>query len=160
MGLAHLGSLGAARAVLLSIAVCLPTSASFIDTVNASVPLDGQLYRSQAPLYAGERPEGFDLNYLMHSARMELANRLSSNAEIFLQEDDTFQDLQARYTDYKRPEYIAAVKVAKEADVIETVGMLNQGTRSQADNAGQLRQTKRHSVCRAYGRSCVDYIPT
>lgn len=60
-------------------------------------------------------------HYLKFSTKVELQKRLSPKASIFLEGEEGFVALDARYTNYKRPEYIAAVQVAEEQDVIETV---------------------------------------
>lgn len=60
-------------------------------------------------------------DYLKLSMKHELQKRLSAKAGVFLQGEETFGVLDARYTDYKRPQYLAAVQVAEEKDVIETV---------------------------------------
>ena len=59
--------------------------------------------------------------YLKQSIRAELKQRLSPRARIFLNGDEGFHLVNARYTDYRRPTFIAGVKVAEERDVIETV---------------------------------------
>ncbi|KAI1302456.1 FAD binding domain-containing protein [Xylaria venustula] len=55
------------------------------------------------------------------SVKHELQQRLSEKAGLSLDGEESFSDLDARYTQYKRPQYFAAVKVAEENDVIETV---------------------------------------
>jgi hypothetical protein len=55
--------------------------------------------------------------------KQELQKRLSPGSNIFLQDDESFAAFNARYTDYKRPRYIAAVQAVEEQDVIETVGL-------------------------------------
>ncbi|KAF4624419.1 hypothetical protein G7Y89_g13752 [Cudoniella acicularis] len=62
-----------------------------------------------------------DADYLKVSLKRELQKRLSPDARIVLEGEDEFAALDARYTNYKRPWYIAAVQVAEEQDVIETV---------------------------------------
>lgn len=60
-------------------------------------------------------------DYLKLTLKHELPKRLSGKAGLFLKGEDNFGALDARYTDYKRPQYIAAVQVAEEQDVVETV---------------------------------------
>lgn len=60
-------------------------------------------------------------DYLRLGMKHELSKRLSAKAGVYLQGEETFGVLDARYTDYKRPQYLAAVQVAEEKDVIETV---------------------------------------
>ena len=57
----------------------------------------------------------------MVSIQTELSRRLSSEATILLPEDDGFAAINTRYTQYRRPTYIAAVKVKHEQDIVETV---------------------------------------
>ncbi|KAI1279856.1 FAD binding domain-containing protein [Xylaria sp. FL0933] len=59
--------------------------------------------------------------YLKLSVKHELQQRLSEKAGLFLDGEESFSELDARYTQYKRPQYFAAVKIAEEQDVIETV---------------------------------------
>ncbi len=57
----------------------------------------------------------------MISIQAELSRRLSADAEIFLPNDDGFQAIDTRYTQYRRPTYAAAVRAKNEQDIIETV---------------------------------------
>ncbi|KAK7968042.1 FAD/FMN-dependent oxygenase/oxidase [Apiospora aurea] len=57
--------------------------------------------------------------YAQISLKHELQKRLSKSAGVHLREEETFSLVDARYTNYKRPEYIAAVQVAEEKDVVE-----------------------------------------
>ncbi|KAK8054298.1 FAD-linked oxidoreductase alt4 [Apiospora saccharicola] len=59
--------------------------------------------------------------YAKISLKHELQKRLSKSAGVHLREEETFSLVDARYTNYKRPEYIAAVQVAEEKDVVEVV---------------------------------------
>jgi hypothetical protein len=59
--------------------------------------------------------------YQKLSIKQELEKRLSPRSSIHLEGEADFAALAARYTEYKRPQYIAAVRVAEEQDVIETV---------------------------------------
>jgi hypothetical protein len=71
-----------------------------------------------------ESPESQDesyYKYLKWSIKQELQQRLSAGARIVLGGEDEFSALDVRYTNYKRPSYIAAVQAAEENDVIETV---------------------------------------
>ncbi|MCJ1351085.1 MAG: hypothetical protein MMC33_001067 [Icmadophila ericetorum] len=69
----------------------------------------------------GEGSEDAGLGYLKRSIQFELKRRLSSKAKLVIEGEDGFQHVNARYSDYKRPWYIAGVRVANEADAIETV---------------------------------------
>ena len=55
------------------------------------------------------------------SIRAELQQRLSSNARLLLPGDQDFHIIDERYTNYRRPTFIAGVQVAEERDVVETV---------------------------------------
>ncbi|ORY63303.1 FAD binding domain-containing protein [Pseudomassariella vexata] len=60
-------------------------------------------------------------DYNKLSIKHELKKRLSTKSNILLAGEDNFAEISARYTEYKRPLYIAAVQVQEEQDVIETV---------------------------------------
>ncbi|KAI1851229.1 hypothetical protein JX266_003304 [Neoarthrinium moseri] len=82
-------------------------------------------YGDQQPLIWGQ--EGISLDalvsdrYSKFSLKKELERRLSNKATISLAGDESFTILNARYSNYKRPEYIAVVQAAEENDVVETV---------------------------------------
>jgi hypothetical protein len=59
--------------------------------------------------------------FLQQTIQLELTRRLSNSAQLVLPGSGDFAEVNARYSDYKRPSYIAAVKVATERDVVETV---------------------------------------
>lgn len=91
----------------------------------------------------------------------ELPRRLSVGAHVIVEKDPDFDEVNARYTDYKRPVYIAGVQVQEEKDVIETVRIdLDWGPGpSKTDTClGQLRPSKKHPVCRSCRRAFVDYL--
>ena len=83
----------------------------------------GQNYGGQQIMAysGGEGSEDAGLGYLKRSIQFELKRRLSSKAKLVIEGEDGFQHVNARYSDYKRPWYIAGVRVANEADAIETV---------------------------------------
>ncbi|KAL8669474.1 MAG: hypothetical protein Q9168_005936 [Polycauliona sp. 1 TL-2023] len=59
--------------------------------------------------------------FMRESIRAELQQRLSSNARLLLPGDQDFHIIDERYTNYRRPTFIAGVQVAEERDVVETV---------------------------------------
>ncbi|KAJ5087784.1 FAD binding domain-containing protein, partial [Penicillium angulare] len=59
--------------------------------------------------------------YLRLSLKHELPKRLSARAAVTFQGEEQFTALDARYTNYKRPQYIAIVQPAEERDVVESV---------------------------------------
>ncbi|PQE12470.1 FAD binding domain-containing protein [Rutstroemia sp. NJR-2017a BBW] len=93
------------------------------ETANktASVPLD--IDGSQFPMRWGNVDNEKDLGfaYLKHSIRTELKKRLSKDAIVLVEGDEDFIHANVRYSNYKRPTYIAAVKPLEERDVVETV---------------------------------------
>ncbi|KAI1419984.1 Glucooligosaccharide oxidase [Xylaria sp. FL1777] len=91
---------------------------------NASAIFTPTLLGQQQVLQAGGDRYADGLSpevYLKLSVKYELRKRLSEKAGLFLEGEESFSDLDARYTQYKRPQYFAAVQVAEENDVIETV---------------------------------------
>lgn len=79
-------------------------------------------YAQQALAYVGrEADENVTLSYLKQSISSELSKRLSTLAQVVVHGGEDFESVNARYTDYLRPGYIAGVKVAEEKDVVETV---------------------------------------
>ncbi|KAI1175677.1 Glucooligosaccharide oxidase [Nemania sp. FL0916] len=66
-------------------------------------------------------PAATHIRYLQLSMKLELTKRLSPGARVILEGDEHFTDLNERYTNYKRPQYILAVQVAEEKDVVETI---------------------------------------
>lgn len=87
---------------------------------NASVIYSPTIGGQQHVLWDAGGERTYD-DYLKLSLKHELPKRLSAKAGLFLKGEENFGALDARYTDYKRPQYIAAVQVAEEQDVIETV---------------------------------------
>ena len=57
----------------------------------------------------------------LQSIVSELPKRLSVGARVIVETDPDFDQVNARYTDYKRPTYIAGVQAQEEKDVVETV---------------------------------------
>lgn len=91
---------------------------------NTSVFDSGLPVAQQVLTWTGGESQESSIEYLKISVKNELQKRLSSEASIVLQGEEEFETLDARYTNYKRPWYIAGVKVAEEKDVIETVGFV------------------------------------
>jgi hypothetical protein len=99
---------------------CTPTVAKD-GFLHLALPA-GESYQSLFEGITIHGSEATDFNlYLKLSLRNELSKRLSPQAGIILPGEDNFTQFNARYTDYERPQYIAAVQVAVEQDVIETV---------------------------------------
>lgn len=116
--------LTSACVTLLSFPACV-TSSGQAARENSSIPLDGRCCGGQNVLaFPGRESDGGSLMYLTQSVQLELKKRLSPTAELFIKGDEGFQHMNARYTNYKRPSYIAGVKVAEEKDVIETVRLM------------------------------------
>ncbi|KAI8625477.1 Glucooligosaccharide oxidase [Xylariaceae sp. FL1651] len=108
------------RLLVLSLALALAgsipaenESAIYLPTLTNQQPIVGG---------AGDNFRSYTTTeYLKLSVKTELQRRLSQEAGVFLEGEDAFSVLDARYTNYKRPDYIVAVQVAEEQDVIETV---------------------------------------
>lgn len=81
-------------------------------------------------------PAATDATYLQLSVKHELTKRLSHEARIVLEGEEDFTKFDARYTNYKRPQYIVAVQVAEEQDIVETVrqAISNLRTRTHLSN--------------------------
>lgn len=90
---------------------------------NTSVFDTGLPAAQQVLTWPGGESQESLIEYLKFSVKNELQKRLSSEARIMLQGEEDFETLDARYTNYKRPWYIAGVSVAEESDVIATVGL-------------------------------------
>lgn len=88
-----------------------------LSSENGSIPLIADLLGFGG---AGTHDESAAL-YLKQSIRAELANRLSPTAKVVFDGDEGFEHSNGRYTNYKRPTYIAGVQISTEQDVIETV---------------------------------------
>ena len=89
---------------------------------NETSSLDGHgLLDGQQQILAFPGHDEPELWYLAHSAQLELKKRLSASAKIVIQGDEDFADVNSRYTNYKRPGYIAGVIVGEEKDVVETL---------------------------------------
>jgi len=105
----------------VTIATCIRVAVAY----NASAIYNPTLLaRQQHVLGPGEDHFSNAINpetYLKLSVKHELQQRLSEKASVYLDGEEAFSDLDARYTQYKRPQYFAAVKVVEEQDVIETV---------------------------------------
>jgi hypothetical protein len=115
----------------------LSWAASITATDNSSFIYSPEIRDQQQQVLegaAGHSPYSLtSAEYLRLSLKQELSSRLSPEAAIFLEGSEDFAVLDARYTNYKRPDYIAAVKVAEEKDVIETVSLF-QVTISSSDS--------------------------
>jgi hypothetical protein len=129
---------------------------------NASVLYGSESRGEQEALtWTGVNEQDFaaDMNYLKFSLKHELQKRLSSKARIFLEGEEEFKTLDARYTNYKRPWYIAAIQVTEEADVVETVGLLIEKLDAILTLQGKLCPIKRYPICCTIRRSFSDNIP-
>jgi hypothetical protein len=84
---------------------------------NPALGVGGQQFLSPV----SDDADAFSLNYLKVTIKRELQLRLSPKARIILEGEDEFAILDVRYTNYKRPGYIAAVQPAVAQDVVETV---------------------------------------
>ncbi|KAF2181509.1 FAD-binding domain-containing protein [Zopfia rhizophila CBS 207.26] len=117
------------------------TQATF--TENSSVTYEPAGGAGQQVLtWTGGDGQVISADYLKLSLKQELQKRLSSEARIFLQDEQGFESLDARYTNYKRPWYIAAIQVAEENDVIETVNYARtRGIRFAARSGGHSLTT-------------------
>ncbi|KAL9085919.1 MAG: hypothetical protein Q9165_007402 [Trypethelium subeluteriae] len=117
---------------------------------NASVaysPLtrEGQQVLGWTGGYEEDGPVNAD--YLKLSLKRELQKRLSPDAWIVLEGEKGFAALDARYTDYKRPRHIAAVQVAEERDVIETVNYArSRGIQFAARSGGHSLTTSHRRI--------------
>ncbi|KAI4256800.1 MAG: hypothetical protein LQ352_001925 [Teloschistes flavicans] len=67
------------------------------------------------------QPDDAKITYLKQSIQSELTRRLSPAARIILDRDEDFHLVNERYTDYRRPSFIAGIQVAVENDVVEVV---------------------------------------
>ncbi|KAL8783268.1 MAG: hypothetical protein Q9213_004744 [Squamulea squamosa] len=108
--------------------ILLSTVAQCLDAGNATTtfPTSGIIsYGTQRVMrlfgFGDQSDPGSHGAYLKESIRVELQRRLSPTARILLEGDEDFHLVNARYTDYQRPTFIAGVKVAEERDVVETV---------------------------------------
>lgn len=111
--------------LLQHVQLLLGWSAAKGDVQNNTSVFDSGLPAAQQVLtWTGGESQESSIDYLKVSVKNELQRRLSPEARIVLQGEEEFETLDARYTNYKRPWYIAGVKVAEEKDVIETVGLL------------------------------------
>ncbi|KAL9612459.1 MAG: hypothetical protein Q9167_002931 [Letrouitia subvulpina] len=108
--------------LLQHVQLLLGWSATKGDVQNNTSVFDSGLPAAQQVLtWTGGESQESSIDYLKVSVKNELQRRLSSDARIVLQGEEEFETLDVRYTNYKRPWYIAGVKVAEERDVIETV---------------------------------------
>lgn len=73
-------------------------------------------------LAASNESQGVNSDALLRSIAAELPGRLSVGARVIIEGADDFDLVNARYTEYRRPTYIAGVQVREEIDVVETVG--------------------------------------
>ncbi|KAI3320508.1 FAD binding domain-containing protein [Xylariaceae sp. AK1471] len=107
---------------------------------NGTYSFSSNLQHVLSSFGLGRGQEIHDREYLKRSIVSELSQRLSPQAIIKTEDDEGFAAMNERYTDYKRPTYIAGVLVAEENDVIETVNYARmRGIQFQA-------QTGRHSL--------------
>lgn len=94
---------------------------------NASVILsptiDGQHVLAGSSIESDGLNDAKQAYFYQLTIKKELQKRLSSGSDVHLEGEDSFAALSARYTDYKRPQYIAIVQPAEEKDVIETVSL-------------------------------------
>ncbi|KAI8949861.1 Glucooligosaccharide oxidase [Xylaria longipes] len=100
-----------------------PTSSAELGTVLYS-PMTGEQQQDVFTWTSGKQQDlsaATDATYLQLSLKNELTKRLSSEARITLEGEENFTEFDARYTNYKRPQYIVAVQVAEEQDVVETI---------------------------------------
>ncbi|KAH6652454.1 FAD binding domain-containing protein [Truncatella angustata] len=101
--------------------------------------------------------------YLKLLLKEELQKRLSTSSNISLQGEEGFSIVDARYTDYKRPQYIAAVQVAEEQDVVEVVNYARSRGIKFAARAGghsltsSLRRIKNAIVIDMRGLNSIKY---
>ncbi|KAH6891501.1 hypothetical protein B0T10DRAFT_528634 [Thelonectria olida] len=82
--------------------------------------------------------------YLQQSIRAELKRRLSPKADVVLADDAEFAHLNQRYSNYKRPTYIAGVKVTEEMDVVKYARA--RGIPFVARTGGHSLTTSLHSI--------------
>lgn len=94
---------------------------------NASVILSPTIDGQQVLAASSVGFDGLDdekqAYFYRSTIKRELQKRLSPGSDVHLEGEDTFAVVNARYTDYKRPQYIAVVQVAEEKDVVETVSL-------------------------------------
>ena len=134
--------------LLLSIVVQCLDGANATSGIPASGP---SFYGAQQVMkflgLGGQSQYDAHSTYLKQSIQAELKRRLSPSARIILDGDEDFHLVNARYTNYRRPTFIAGVKVAEERDVVETVcRLLVTRSRRVADSLGKLCPLSRHPV--------------
>lgn len=113
--------------------------------------------QSQEPLVSKDTAAGL----LEISIKQELSLRLSDGAQVILPDEDAFAEVNERYSNYKRPGYLAGVTVKTEQDVVEAVGFsLWSRVRSDTDigRTGPLRTISRHTFRRPERWTCIDNI--
>ncbi|KAL4941794.1 hypothetical protein BDV06DRAFT_222784 [Aspergillus oleicola] len=88
------------------------------------------------PSISGSNATNLEIEYLTRSIQVELSRRLSQTAQVFIAGEEGFNDVNARYTDYQRPQYIVGVKPKIEQDVVETVNYARMRGISFAARAG------------------------
>lgn len=110
---------------LFSLLLCQWTRALLAENASITYADAHAEGRQQVLGWTGSDAQGFSTHtdYLKFSLQNELRKRLSPEARIVLDGEGDFATFDARYTNYKRPSYVAAVQVAEEKDVVETVRM-------------------------------------
>lgn len=125
--------------------VVLATSAQ--QATNETASVDGHsLYNGLQQILGFPDNDESELRYLAHSVQRELGKQLSPSAEVVIEGDEGFEYVNARYTDYKRPGYIAGVKVAEERDVVRTVNY------ARSRGIPFMARTGGHSLTTSLGR--------
>ena len=138
-----------------------------LDGANATSsisPSGSGLYGAQQIMqflgFSGQNHDEPQSAYLQQSIQVELKRRLSPNARIFLDGEEEFHLVDARYTNYRRPIYIAGVKVAEERDVVETVCQLLLLEVTWLICSGNLCPLTRHPVHGPYWGSFTNNFIT
>ena len=141
------------RLVILSL-LLLSIEVQCLEDVNATTRISAGgpgFYGAQQVMrflgMGGQTQDDVHSTYLKQSIQAELKRRLSPNSRILLDGDEDFHLVNARYTNYRRPTFIAGVKVVEENDVVETVcRLLVTRSRRVADSLGELCPLTRHPV--------------
>ena len=104
------------------------------------------LYDGLQQIFTVPGDDDVGLLYLAHSVQLELGKQLSPSAQVLIEGDEGFQPVIARYTNYKRPGYIAGVRVAEEEDVVKVVNY------ARSRGIPFVARTGGHSLTTSLGR--------
>lgn len=127
---------------------------------NSSVIYSPTIGGQQQVLWGADGEATYN-DYLKLSLKHELQKRLSTEAGLFLKGEQNFGVSDARYTDYKRPQYVAVVQVAEEQDVVETVRLTHAIFSDRSSlSIGELRTRKKYSIRSPGGGSQPYKLPS